>query len=168
MITIRSGGEPDFDVLLGLFDEAVEWLVARGSAGQWGTEPWSRDVARREQVLGMTRSGGLYLAELDGEPVGAIVLGDRVAYAPPVDEPEVYIGRLLACRRRPAPRKGTGSALLDFARDWTRGRGIGLLRVDCWSGGDGKLVDYYRDQGFTPTVEVAVKNTTVQIFEQRL
>lgn len=34
MIAIRPGGEPDFPVLRKLFDQAVQWLVARGSAGQ--------------------------------------------------------------------------------------------------------------------------------------
>lgn len=36
---IRSGGHEDAPWLLALFDEAIEWLVARGQAGQWGAEP---------------------------------------------------------------------------------------------------------------------------------
>lgn len=27
--------------------------------------------------------------------------------------------------------------------------GVRLLRLDCWAGGDGKLVAYYQGQGFT-------------------
>lgn len=121
MIAIRPGGEPDFPVLLKLFDQAVPWLVARGSAGQWGSEPWSADPERREQVLGMARSDGLYLAELDGEPVGVLELGERHAYTPPADEPEVYIRRLSTSRLHAG--KGVGSVLLDFARNWTCERG---------------------------------------------
>ncbi|HKS44815.1 MAG TPA: hypothetical protein VJT49_06795 [Amycolatopsis sp.] len=49
---------------------------------------------------------------------------------------------------------GIGSALLDFARAEALRREIGLLRIDCWSGGDGKLVEYHRRQGFTPTVRI--------------
>ncbi|WP_267903762.1 hypothetical protein [Amycolatopsis acidiphila] len=40
--------------------------------------------------------------------------------------------------------------------------------MGCWSGGDGKLVEYYRGQGFTPAVEVPVRDTMVQVFERRL
>jgi hypothetical protein len=49
---IRSGDSGDVDTLLRFFDEAVEWLVARGSSKQWGTEPWSRVPKRVERVKG--------------------------------------------------------------------------------------------------------------------
>ncbi|GLY64552.1 GNAT family N-acetyltransferase [Amycolatopsis taiwanensis] len=166
MIEIRPGDGRDFPTLMAFFDDAVEWLVARGSARQWGTEPWSGNPQREDRVRGMATGGGLFIAELDGEPVGALVLGDRLSYAPAVDEPEVYIGLLLTSRAHAG--RGVGSALLAFAREETRRRGIGLLRVDCWSDGDGALVEYYRGQGFTPTVEVPVNDTKVQVFEQRL
>jgi GNAT superfamily N-acetyltransferase len=165
-IMIRAGGEADYRILLGLFDTAVEWLVARGRSAQWGTEPWSGDAKKEERVQGMARDGEVYIAEIDGSPVGALVLGDRLDYAPPVDEPEVYIDLLLS---EPAHRgSGIGTALLEFARKRTREQGISLLRVDCWSGGDRKLVAYYEGQGFTPSVEVTVGDATAQVFEQRL
>jgi GNAT superfamily N-acetyltransferase len=165
-IRIREGGEGDFGTVMSLFDAAVEWLVARGSAGQWGTEPWSGDPQREERVRGMITGGELFVAEIDEVPVGALVLGERLDYAPPVPEPELYVVLLLTSRAHAG--QGIGATLLEFARDQTRRRGVELLRVDCWSGGDGKLVAYYRGQGFTPTVEVPVKGTTVQVFEQRV
>jgi GNAT superfamily N-acetyltransferase len=166
VITIRPGGARDFPVLMTLFDDAVQWLAARGSAGQWGSEPWSGNPQREERVRGFTTGGGLFVAEFDGAPVGVTVLGDSLPYAPPVDDPEVYIGLLLTSRAHAG--QGIGTRLLDFAREETRRRGIGLLRVDCWAGGDEKLVDYYRRQGFTPTVRVVASERTLQIFEQRL
>ena len=46
--------------------------------------------------------------------------------------------------------------------------GIGLLRVDCWAGGDRRLVSYYASEGFTPTQEIEVRpGTSVQTFEWR-
>ena len=39
---IRRGGPADADAVIGLFDEAVLWMVARGQTGQWGAEPMSR------------------------------------------------------------------------------------------------------------------------------
>ena len=46
--------------------------------------------------------------------------------------------------------------LLDHARELAREAGVGLLRVDCFAGGDGALVRYYEKQGFTRDVEFAV------------
>jgi hypothetical protein len=40
-LRIRPGGADDIPAVIGLFDRAVEWLVARGRTGQWGTKPWS-------------------------------------------------------------------------------------------------------------------------------
>ncbi|TVT57412.1 GNAT family N-acetyltransferase [Amycolatopsis rhizosphaerae] len=163
---IRPGGESDYTTVLSWFDEAVEWLVARGSEGQWGTEPWTGNPEREKRVREFVGGGGLYIGEADGIPVGALVLGERLPYTPPVDEPELYVVLLLTSRRRKG--HGVGSALLAFAKEEATRRGVGLLRVDCWSGGDGKLVEYYRSQGFTPTVEVPVRDTSVQVFEYRL
>lgn len=56
-ITIRAGGEADHRILLGLFDTAVEWLVARGRSAQWGNEPWSGDPKKEERVRSMARDG---------------------------------------------------------------------------------------------------------------
>jgi GNAT superfamily N-acetyltransferase len=165
-LAIRPGGAADTGILLGMFDDAVEWLTAHGRAAQWGSEPWSGNPRRAEHVRDMVVKGELYIARLDGEPVGALVLGERLHYAPPVAQPEVYINILLSS---PAHRgAGIGSALLEFARDQTRRQRISLLRVDCWSGGDRKLVAYYESQGFTRSVEVSVGDATAQVFQQRL
>lgn len=165
MMEIRESGEGDLHIVLGLFDAAVEWLVARGSAGQWGTEPWSADPAKVERVRTMLRDGRPFLAISDGVPAGALILDHPLPYTPPVDEPEVYVTLLLASREH----RGVGARLLEFARQDARDRGIGLLRVDCWAGGDGKLVRYYEGQGFTPTERVRVRDDVwVQIFEQRV
>jgi GNAT superfamily N-acetyltransferase len=154
---IRTGDTSDQPIVMKLFDEAVEWLVARGSSGQWGTGPWSGDPQREERVRGMIEGGDLYVAEVDGGP-----LPD----APPVDEPELYLVLLLSSRAHQGA--GIGSRLIEFTLAEARRRGASLVRVDCWSGGDGKLVEYYRSQGFTPTIEVSVWERTVQVFERRL
>jgi GNAT superfamily N-acetyltransferase len=165
-LVIRAGGAADDAILLGMFDDAVAWLAERGRTAQWGSEPWSTNPRRAARVREMAAKGTMYIAELDRTPVGALILGERLDYAPPVDEPEVYINILLSS---PAHRgAGIGSALLEFARDQTRRQRISLLRVDCWSGGDRKLVAYYEGQGFTRSVEVTVGDVTAQVFEQRL
>jgi hypothetical protein len=49
---IEQGGAADAQRLLGLFDDAVAWLVARGQTGQWGTEPFSARPAQVARVRG--------------------------------------------------------------------------------------------------------------------
>ena len=43
-MVLRRGGPDDAAGVIALFDEAVEWLVARGKTGQWGSEPLSRNA----------------------------------------------------------------------------------------------------------------------------
>ncbi|WP_414939429.1 GNAT family N-acetyltransferase [Amycolatopsis sp. cmx-11-51] len=162
---IRKGGSGDFQALLDMFDDAVAWLVERGSGGQWGTEPWSTVPKRIERVRGMAGEHGLYIGEVGGEVAGAIILGDAMHYAPPVGEPELYIRLLLTSRRFSGHR--VGSRLLEFALAEVRERGIGLLRVDCWAGGDGGLQRYYERQGFTPAERFDVNGWIGQVLVQR-
>lgn len=164
---LRQGGPDDAAVLLELFDEAVAWLTERGRAGQWGTRPWSQIPARVERVQKLA-ADGLWLAETDrGTPTGALVTTETPAeYAPPVRERELYVHLLLVSRARAG--EGIGSGLLDFAREQARERGIELVRVDCWSGGDGALIRYYEREGFTPTVRAPVGDNEVQVFEARV
>lgn len=163
---IRPGDARDVPVLLRFFDEAVEWLVARGSSGQWGTEPFSERPDQVARITDMVAGGELWLAESGGEPAGALVVGERKSYAPPVDERELYVVLLLVSRRHAGER--IGSRLLDHARDLARARGVELLRVDCYAGGDGDLVRYYTRNGFAPSQAVDVGGWPGQVLEQRL
>ncbi|MEU3017612.1 GNAT family N-acetyltransferase [Nocardiopsis sp. NPDC007018] len=163
---LRRGDAEDADRVLRLLDEAVVWLTERGSADQWGTRPWS-EIPERVAMVRSLVSDGLWIAEVDGAAAGALVIGSSgLDYSPPVDEPEVYV-RLLVVDRKHSGRD-VGGRLLDHARAQARERGVSLVRVDCWSGGDGSLVRYYERQGFTPTVRVPVRDKEVQVFEARV
>lgn len=149
-ITIRDGGSDDIPVILGMLDSCVEWLVAQGRPGQWGTKPLSRHTKTVESVARYMETGSVYIAEADGVPAATLTLTDGPsAYLPPVDEPERYIHWLASDRRFKG--HGVGSALLAHAAEVTRRAGVSLLRVDCYAGGDGKLVRYYEGNGFSPT-----------------
>jgi ribosomal protein S18 acetylase RimI-like enzyme len=166
-VIIRSGDSADVDTLLRFFDEAVEWLVARGSSGQWGTEPWTKVPKRVERVKGMAADPGLRVAMVDGEPAGALIVSEeRDPHVPAVDERELYV-RLLITSRRFAGRR-VGGRLIEYALDEARRRGIDLVRVDCWAGGDGDLQRYYEGHGFKPTVRFTVERWVGQVLEQRL
>jgi GNAT superfamily N-acetyltransferase len=168
-VEIRRGGARDLPVLLDFLDEAVEWLASRGNAGQWGTEPFSTQPSQRDRVAGVLDDGELWIAEVDAEPAGALVVSEnRKDFAPPVEEPELYVTLLVVSRRHAGAK--IGSRLLDFAREQARARGVALMRVDCYAGGTGDLVRYYTRNGFTPTQTVTLRGGTWrgQLFEQRL
>jgi len=62
--------------------------------------------------------------------------------------------------------------MIDTARALAREAGVGLIRVDCFAGGDGALVRYYEKQGFVRDVEFAVpvngSEWPGQVLSQRL
>lgn len=55
---------------------------------------------------------------------------------------------LLLTTRDPAYR-GLGARLLEEAKKEARNRGIGLLRLSCYAGGDGGIVRTYEKMGFS-------------------
>ncbi|WP_433388691.1 N-acetyltransferase family protein [Micromonospora sp. KLBMP9576] len=146
---LRRGGPADAAAVLRLFDDAIAWLGARGRTGQWGTAPASTDTRRIAQAEAWTTGGGLWLATLDDRPVGALVVGAATDYVPPATEPELYVNLLITARDHAGA--GIGARLLAHAAELARGRGLDLLRVDCYAGDDGALVRWYERQGFTAT-----------------
>jgi GNAT superfamily N-acetyltransferase len=167
---IRAGTADDLPAVLAMLDAAVEWLAASGRAGQWGTDPMSADPRRREAAVRWAESGGFYVAESAGRPVGALVVGAAAPYVPPATEPELYVVLLVTDRRHAG--HGTGGRLLDHARRLARSAGVSLLRVDCYRGPDRALVRYYESQGFVATDEFTVDLPRGpwpgQVLEQRL
>jgi GNAT superfamily N-acetyltransferase len=143
---IRRGGSPDAAAVIALFDEAVEWLVARGQTGQWGSAPMSGNERLVARVHGWAAGDGLWMAEEEnGRAAGALVVGERPEHVHPVDESELYIELLLSSRALAG--RGIGAALVAHARDLARAAGVPLLRVDCWAGAP-SLVAFYERQGF--------------------
>ncbi len=133
-VVLRHGGPADAGAVLRLLDDATAWLVARGRTGQWGSGPASTDPRRIAQADAWATGGGLWLAEVDGRPVGALVVGTATEYVPPATEPELYVNLLVTDRAYAG--RGIGGRLLAHAADLARQRGVGLLRVDCYAGDD--------------------------------
>ena len=164
---IRIGGAADADCLLAMFDDAVAWMVDRGQGDQWGTEPWSRQPDLAGRVRRLAAEEELWIADVDHDPAGALILtGQCPDYVPPAGEPELYV--LLLITARPYTGRAIGAAPLDPARGQARRRGIDLLRVDCWAGAEGRLVDYYASTGFTPASRFDLDGWPGRLLEQRL
>jgi GNAT superfamily N-acetyltransferase len=153
---IRPGGPGDIAAVLALGDEAVEWLNARGNTQQWGTAPWTGNAKREAYLSDQARVSGMRIAEdQDGPVLGAMVITEVAqAYVPPAAEPELYVNLLLVSRRHRG--QGIGAALIEHAKQEAAGRGLGLIRVDCWAGEDGSLVRAYEKYGFSPIQEFTV------------
>ncbi|WUH88975.1 GNAT family N-acetyltransferase [Streptomyces sp. NBC_00433] len=168
-IRIRPGGPADITATLDMLDGAIVWMNARGNTEQWGTTPYSRKPGGVERVERYLTENTPFVAELDGAPVGTLVLDSgpspQVAVAP-ADEPELYV-RLLVSDRRYAGQ-GVGAALLAHAVEQTRRAGVELLRVDCWAGGGGELVAFYERNGFTPTDRFTAGTWPGQVLAQRV
>ncbi|MGH3379680.1 MAG: GNAT family N-acetyltransferase [Actinoallomurus sp.] len=164
---IRQGGPDDAAAIMAMLDGAVAWLAENGRSGQWGTEPFSTLPQRVESIAERTRTDSIWIAEVDGSPAGAMATSpEPVPYVDAVDEPELYI-TLLVTGRAFAGR-GVGAALLAHARDEARRRGAGLVRVDCYAGGEGRLVGYYRRNGFTPVETFSVGEWPGQVLSLRV
>ncbi|EER41245.1 conserved hypothetical protein [Histoplasma capsulatum H143] len=189
-LAIVRGTVDDSPAVLHLLDIAVKWLESQGRTGQWGTALFSENLQRVEQFRELATTGqGLWLAvkvtgdtpipgqdrlnsptENGGAPrviVGALALGEKMSYVAPVSEPELYV-RLLVTDRRYAGSK-IGTRLLEHARDVANKAGALLLRLDCYAGGDGKLVQFYESQGFKRFESFKVKGEwPCQVLAQRL
>ncbi|MBT2676951.1 GNAT family N-acetyltransferase [Streptomyces sp. ISL-14] len=152
-IIIRDGGPDDIPAILAMLDSGVEWLVAQGRTGQWGTKPLSENPKTAESIARHMAEGNVFIAEIEGGPAAALTLthgpGTHLSHLPPPGEPERYINWLTADRRFQG--HGVGSALLAHAAEETRRTGASLLRVDCYAGDDGGLVRYYERHGFVRT-----------------
>lgn len=145
---IRMGGVADVPAIMEMMDGAVAWLAARGRADQWGVRPWSESPEQVEKMADKVRAGTAWIAEVEGEPAGAMVVSPTPPhYVSAADEPELYITLLVTARAFTGHR--VGSTLLAHAYEEARRAGVGLLRVDCFAGNDGRLVGYYRGNGFT-------------------
>jgi GNAT superfamily N-acetyltransferase len=162
-VRIRRGGPADAPAVLRFFDEAVEWMVARGQTGQWGDRPFSERPETRARVREFAEHPGLWIAERDSVPLGALIVGERPPHVEPIDESELYIELLISARRHAG--NGIGARLVRLADRLAVERGVEVLRVDCWAGAP-TLVGWYEAQGFRRSGTFDVRGWKGQVFEK--
>jgi len=162
---LRVGSSADLDAVMTLLDAAVEWLAGVGRGGQWGQEPWSKQPKQVAYTRSKIEQGELVLAERGAQVVGALVLSTAAPpYVPPAAEPESYVRLLVAGRERAS--RGVGARLLNEAARRAAAKGVLRERVDCWAGGDGRLVRYYVASGFTPAAQFDYHGWPGQVLER--
>jgi GNAT superfamily N-acetyltransferase len=161
---IRVGSLRDAPLVVELFDDAIRWMIEHDLADQWGSQPFSTDPRRCAAVTRWITDGDLLVAEHDGLPAAAMVLGDAPSYAPPARGPELYVVALVAART--ARARGAGRALLAEAERVAAARGVPVLRLDCFAGNGGVLVRYYERAGFSATEQFRVGEWPGQVLQR--
>ncbi|SEL01803.1 GNAT family N-acetyltransferase [Streptacidiphilus jiangxiensis] len=148
-LRLRLATAHDVPGVLAVMDGIVEWLVGLGRTAQWGTEPWSASEALVERVEGRIARGELRVAVTRQDEIAGVLSVAETAstYVRPADEPELFINLLATSRRFKG--QDVGGLLIAEARSEAARRGLGLLRVDCFAGDDGRLTHWYASQGFT-------------------
>ncbi|KAJ4353219.1 uncharacterized protein N0V89_004946 [Didymosphaeria variabile] len=174
-VTLRPGTEADAPVLLRLMDDRTEWLVSQGRTKQWGTERQSDKPERVQQATKLTRSGGTWLA-VEKDPTGSqheevlgalTVTGDAASYVSPATEPELYINYIITDPKKGVGR-GLGDMLMEKAKALAQEKGVRVLRLDCYAGGDNKLVRWYESRGFQKQEAFEAKGWSGQVLMMRL
>lgn len=164
---IRQGGVADASVIMEMLDDAVAWLTANGRSDQWGNQPLSANPKNVQSITDHARAGTTWIAEIGQAPAGAMALSPLAPrHVPAADEPELYIRWLVTAR--PFTGHGVGSALITHACEEAQRQGVSLLRVDCYAGNDGRLIDYYRHNGFTNAETFMVNTWPGQVLFRRI
>ena len=122
-------------------------MVARGQSAQWGDRPFSERPETRKRVHEMAQHEGLWIAERDGAPVGALIVGARPAHVHPIGARELYVELLISSRAHAG--NDIGGQLVRRADALAAEAGVPVLRVDCWAGAP-TLVGLVRAAGLRP------------------
>jgi GNAT superfamily N-acetyltransferase len=147
-LRIRRGTTGDADTIIGLIDEAADWLRGKDT-DQWA-RPWPNRAARDSRVRRGLRMGKTWIAEEDGHSVATVTYrphGNQMLWTREEDRtPAVYVSRLIVTRR--AAGRGIGAAMIDWAaaqavRDWN----AQWVRIDVWTT-NVALRNYYEKRGF--------------------
>lgn len=142
-LVIRQAAADEFDVVLALLSESVQWLRSKG-LDQWSTwEQW------RTKMKPSLERGDVWLLCHGETPIGTVTVevgGDLDFWTPTeLAEPAVYVSKLTVARSHAG--QNLGQLLLEWASDHAYRYGSELLRLDAWKTND-RLHAYYRDLGW--------------------
>lgn len=146
-LTLRRATERDHDLIVGLIDEAAEWLRTKNT-DQWA-QPWPSPEDRSHRIRRDLRAGKTWITWDHGRPIATItadMTGSPVWPEKLLEERAVYVCRLVVSRSYAG--RSLGAALLDWAGTRALLRyEAQWVRVDVWTT-NLALHDYYRRQGF--------------------
>jgi protein-tyrosine phosphatase len=138
-IVIERATLAQTDLLYDMHEDVARWLWSRG------IHQWEPGELQRERLIWRIVRGEAYLALLDGEPAGMVIVqdSDEITWGVRPDD-ALYLHAL--CARRQFSGRGVGRAILRWAEDQVSVRGRMYLRLDCMAENT-KLRAYYEDAG---------------------
>jgi GNAT superfamily N-acetyltransferase len=149
MYYVRLATPADLELILGLIDDAANWLRTRNT-DQW-SKPWPNRLERDLRVVRGLMACRTWLVEDDGIPVATVTYrpdGNQDLWtAQEQSEPGVYMSRLVI--NRAYAGRGVGADLTNWAGARARREfGAQTLRIDVWTD-NYRLHEYYMGRGFT-------------------
>lgn len=154
-MTVTAGGTAQVGDLVGMLHDYDSWLVLHRHPDLYETLEWENPPLIVRQLQGYARAGQTRICKDLLRVTGGSVLADEAPeFAPPVEEPELYMHFLVTLKRH---RQLSMAALVADARTEAARRGTRLLRTHCWAGEDARLVREYEELGFTTALEFEVQ-----------
>lgn len=149
MYSVRLATPDDLEVILGLIDDAADWLRTRNT-DQW-SKPWPNRLERDLRVVRGLMACRTWLVEDDGTAVATVTYrpdGNQDLWTDQEQsEPAVYMSRLVI--NRSYAGHGIGADLTNWAGARARREfGAETLRIDVWTD-NYRLHEYYMSHGFT-------------------
>jgi ribosomal protein S18 acetylase RimI-like enzyme len=159
-LEVREARIADLDAVISMLEEAARWMVRRGIEG------WTPDSFSRGRIADLMEGGEMYLAVLDGQPVGTFALQweDRETWGS-VPEDAGYVHGLAI--RRECAGMGLGREILRRAEQMVSGAKREYLRLDCVAHNEA-LNEYYRRSGFGYRGRAIVRGLAVSLYEKRV
>lgn len=152
----------EIDTVVDILEEAASWLASRG-IDQW--RQGSFLGPRYDSIADQVYRGEVYLATLDGEPVGTLTLQwEDKNFWGDVSDAAIYVHRIAI--RRAYAGKGLGLRLLQWAESTAAKAGKSFLRLDCMAE-NSALCEYYEYAGFECRGEIQGKGWRGRLYEKR-
>lgn len=140
-ITIRQAHANDAAVIQDMLEEAAQWVDALGVV------MWDEGELDRGRVERETAAGQFFVAEIEGDPAGAVrfQLEDQLFWPDLEGDDSAFIHRLVVRRRYKG--LGVSTALMEWAVSHARSLGKTYLRLDT-DASRPKLRELYERFGF--------------------
>jgi predicted N-acetyltransferase YhbS len=148
-LQIRPAAMDDVPSIIGLIDDAAQWLRTEKKSDQW-ERPWPDGPSRDQRIRRGIRAGLTWMAENDDGLVGTVSFGrggnKKLWTLRERNQPAVYVSRLIISRRHASD--GIGADLIDWAgQRGALGWNAEWIRVDVWTS-NAALQAYYKRRGF--------------------
>ena len=162
-ITLVQAQPSELDTVVDILEEAASWLTSRG-IDQW--RQGSFLGPRYDSIADQVNRGEVYLAILDGKPVGTLTLQwqDKNFWGDVPDD-AAYVHRIAI--RRAYAGKDLGRQLLQWAESAAAAAGKNFLRLDCMAE-NSALCEYYERANFESRGEIQGEGWRGRLYEKSI